>query len=269
MPDNFSLLDLERNPSEWKYLLPQKLLSGGAVHSGIVFIILGPSTDPKEFLSEMASKWGDFLKRRVWEEMESRTLANLKNKGLLHAQIVKHWIRPSMHIIQSPKTKKFGIKLTVSPTIPVLMRPLQSLKGKYFWSASSSQPVAPGFRVPATTIASIPKNPSRMKAEIIAEEIRIKDFRGRPSRLNSVFVCPALDGFCGRSHHRKGGVYEVEVKGRTFETDGVIFTDIAMYAQDEEDNAKEAARRYWEGTSRGELPEILVQGTVTVIRQVF
>lgn len=269
MKNNFSVLDLEKGTSEWKYELARKLLSGGAIYSGTVFIVLGPEIDPQRFLLELSSKWIGFLKKRVWEELDYGTFSHLKNKGFLYIQIVKHWANPSLRIIRSPKTGKFGIKLIVSPTIPHLMKPLQDLKGKYFWSSSQMTPVKEGFRIPPMTMESIPKSRGRMLAEIIAEEIRQKEFPGRPSRIGSIFVCPGLSGFCGKQSFRKGGVYEVDVAGKTFETDGEIFTEIAMYALDDKQQAEEAARKYWRGTTKGSFPEVLVKGSVTVVRRVF
>jgi hypothetical protein len=116
-------------------------------------------------------------------------------------------------------------------------------------------------------------------AEEVLERIRKEEFSGRPSRLTSIFVCPELRGFCeADARKNRGGIYEVSVQGKTFRTDGTIFADVAMAVMNEMDGfdfdppgtVEKYARYYWQGTSGGEeLAEVLVDGTVTVLRRVF
>jgi len=141
----------------------------------------------------------------------------------------------------------------------------------YYWAPSSPGPVSPGFRVPPSyksmSDPKIQQDRTLAQVERVFEEVRQRDFPGRPSRIGAVFVCPALEGFC-RTGKR---VYEVEVQGKTFQTDAEMFTEarINAWRGDPDEYTASWAKSYWEGgTSWQGFNEVLAHGTVTVLREV-
>jgi hypothetical protein len=141
----------------------------------------------------------------------------------------------------------------------------------YYWSARDPGGVKPGFRVPPA------RTGSRFKAmEAIFERVRKRVAPGKPSRIGAIFVCPDRTGFC-RPDQRGGGIYEVEVRGETFLTNASLWTEAIMnwersrQTERDEEYAEGWAEDYWTHTGAVnpyDFSEVIVQGTVTVIRRV-
>lgn len=124
-----------------------------------------------------------------------------------------------------------------------------------YWSARENTPVPVGFVVPKAV-------PRDNRVEQIFEYVRKRDFPHRPSRLNAVYVCPSLVGFCDPKHNN---VYEVDIDGKTFLTDGEYFTSAIFDARlNHLDRLEGWATSYWKGRVMF-APEIIVHGKVTVI----
>lgn len=106
-------------------------------------------------------------------------------------------------------------------------------------------------------------SPDLEKTEKIFEEVRKKDFPGRPSRMTAIYVDTDP-----RNIESYGIIYAVDVKGNIFETDQAIFTEACFEAQKNHDEkVVQRARDYWKGDERRKLaePEIIVNGEVTII----
>ena len=102
---------------------------------------------------------------------------------------------------------------------------------------------------------------SKKDAELFTEEIRKEKYPSRPSRLTSVFVAPTFEAAREwQQTFRTRYIYKVKVSGRGFQTDGTYWTEIAFKVY--EGNLEWAAswaESYWEGSSSGFLPELLVK----------
>jgi len=158
----------------------------------------------------------------------------------------------------------------------------------FFWAPSRSSSVKPGMKVPPFKVPSSARD-HLVEAERMAEVVRAAKYKDRPPREGSVMVCPTLEGFCGGYMFKGRPVFMVKVKGTIFTTDGDAWTDVAAnmfdfmhglknpdgrYGQSMDDFVIEKTHEiqtsidtYWRGASR-DLPETLVDGTVTVIREV-
>lgn len=135
---------------------------------------------------------------------------------------------------------------------------------KYYWRArGDASKINPGWRVPIA-------KPRQTPAEALFESVRRKEFPQRPSRLKCVFVCPDLKWFCGLGNHdwdteEPEYIFEVKVTGKTFKADAELFTS----ARDETpDYAESIVRSYWKGEGNPYITEILVDGTVTIVRRI-
>ena len=85
-----------------------------------------------------------------------------------------------------------------------------------------------------------------------------------PSRLNCNYVSPDLVGFCDpESLWRIGGViYEVQVFGKGYLTDGELYTDFTRCKKNKE---YDIALKYWNNNNNYKIkPEIIVDGKVIV-----
>lgn len=135
--------------------------------------------------------------------------------------------------------------------------------------------VDPGFKVPAWDTSGLPAG--RRAVEDLLERVRLSSFPDAPSRLGCRFVFP--DVHQAKAWSKGGGqVFQVEVTGR------VLFTDLTLYTRlveayggghDPGPEAERLARRYWEGVGdarvrggRGQDVECVVDGTVTVVREI-
>lgn len=136
---------------------------------------------------------------------------------------------------------------------------------KYYWAARKAIPVEPGFQV-------TPWNPTGLHAEVdrIFEEVRKESFSDKPSRIGAKFVCPKLDGFCNPKYRMgQGAVYEVAVSGKMFKANPEYYTEAVEAAKESNwDDVRAWANTYWKGGSYPFSEEIVVQGTVTVIKPV-
>lgn len=137
---------------------------------------------------------------------------------------------------------------------------------KYYWTASGdASQIKPGFKVP-------PAPPRQTPVEKIFERVRREEYPDRPSRLGAIYVCPSLKGFCqpGQEDWETGQpeyIFEVRVQGKTFTTDGEAFTEARMSGNAE--IVESWANTYWSSTGMPPFfPEVLVDGTVTVIRRI-
>lgn len=152
---------------------------------------------------------------------------------------------------------------------------------RFVWVAGPSSPggasVGPGFRVPPWDIASAVRSAARRRAEDVLESVRSAEFPDRPSRDGCRFVFP--DIFAARAWARgRSPVFQVEVTGTVFYTDLELYTELveASVGLATPDRARSEAltRDYWRGVSheprggRGSTVECLVDGTVTVVREV-
>jgi len=152
---------------------------------------------------------------------------------------------------------------------------LKKANGKYYWSPRDQGLVKPGFRVPPARLPLHPTRPEHKRVEAIFEKVRREQFPNRPSRIGAKFVCPSLKGWCKPKVVGTGsgsGIYEVSVSGKVFETDSEYYTEAAFAAgsRADDETLSSWAESYWEGRSGAPFfPEVVVQGTVTVIRSVF
>jgi hypothetical protein len=104
--------------------------------------------------------------------------------------------------------------------------------------------------------------------ELVLELVRAKEFPGRPSRLESLFLWEQEER--ARSFHSRRpwqtGLYEVELVevSRQF----IAEMDLVSYWRDGETTATwmERAREYWTNTS-ARAPEVLVDGTARILRR--
>jgi len=139
----------------------------------------------------------------------------------------------------------------------------------YYWAARLPTPVEPGFRVPGWDPSR--GGPDVMRVEAIFEEVRKQEAPSRPSRLGAKYVCRKQEGFCSTSNWRaEGGVYQVDVKGKKFIANPEAYTEARIAARDGDwERVREWASQYWrEGMSYPFSEEIVVDGTVTVLRRV-
>ena len=143
---------------------------------------------------------------------------------------------------------------------------------KYYWAARDKHPVEPGFVIPRARTAEAERHKD---LELIFERVRKQVAPGKPSRIGAVYVCPSLKGFCSlRSNWgAPGGVYAVAVQGQTFLTNASHYTEAIINWERRQDMAiaESWARSYWEWTGKVsdyDFAEVIVQGTVTVIRRV-
>ena len=138
---------------------------------------------------------------------------------------------------------------------------------KYYWRArGDASEIKPGWRVPIA-------KPRQTPVEALFESVRRKEFPQRPSRLNCVFVCPDLKGFCRLGNHdwdtgEPEYIFEVKVTGKTFTANAETFTSARDEISRDPAYTERIVRSYWEGVGKPYLPEILVDGTVTVVKRV-
>ncbi len=102
------------------------------------------------------------------------------------------------------------------------------------------------------------------KKERKLEEYREKINPKAPSRFKCNYVSPELKGFCDpRSLWRDGGIiYEVQVYGTGYLTDGQIYTNFINCKKNKE---YDIALDYWNNFNNYNIrPEIIVDGKVIV-----
>jgi predicted Zn-ribbon and HTH transcriptional regulator len=95
-----------------------------------------------------------------------------------------------------------------------------------------------------------------MKIENIFEDVRKREFPNKPSRMSAIYVDTDARGL-----ESYGLVYAVEVRGNVHRTDQEQYTEASFHPED----AESWARSYWEGGSWLSIPEVIVNGKVTVI----
>lgn len=102
----------------------------------------------------------------------------------------------------------------------------------------------------------------RMLEEIF-ENVRIAEFKDRPSRLNSVYLAPTLKDTTGRKNN-----YLVKCNGKVFFTDQEVFSAAGSYAKSKEEQVN-YARLYWRNKpeNRIERPEVLVEGKIEILKK--
>ena len=164
------------------------------------------------------------------------------------------------------------LDLEVNEPVTVLNNP------NFFWSARRPELIKTGFIIP-------PSGPitDLMEIENIYEEVRKEINPTAPSRLNCIYVCATLNGFCEKqaASSRTGGVFRVKVSGNVFATDAEYWTEGVLKSRRYKsvDEARSWARSYWEGITPQDAVkpsmaeysyyEILVDGTVEVLERLF
>jgi len=271
---SYTLLDVTRLGENWQEDLPEKFLGKGSARSGVVFIKFPPGAEIVSELRTLKDYWNfAFLPNYIEFLRKGRTplaksILRMRRGETLLSNMEEKWGKASFTLLKSPGP---FIRVQVTPPFSELVRSLvketRETRGKYYWRSNRSSPVKAGFLVPPLRWEKIKSqgSPFRVKGEIFMEKIRQEDFPNKPSRIGSIFVCPSLSGFCAKQPGKP--VYEVEVKGKTFLTDGGAFSDAIASIDPDERIAQ--ARNYWRGVSKPYLPEVLVQGTVRVIRRVL
>jgi len=118
-------------------------------------------------------------------------------------------------------------------------------------------------------LASIFQN-TNLLIEVIFENIRLREYPERPSRLNCIFLCPNVDSlrnFLNVTQRRFHLLYEVELidnNPKMFETDWKVLprNNVNLAA------VKEAAHKYWAPQNvRNDQKEILVESDIRIIRR--
>lgn len=128
----------------------------------------------------------------------------------------------------------------------------------FYWRSRRLAPI--GLTIPRST-------PRESPVEDIFEQVRRRVNPQAPSRLDCVFVCPALQGWCRPGRLDAPFIYRVRVTGRVFTTDGGLFTE----ARFRPENAESWAEGYW--LPRGNVAmnmaeESLVDGKVVIEQQI-
>lgn len=184
---------------------------------------------------------------RLWQKAKS-IVEHIKNKP--ESKFKSRDFGLVVHIMQNmrPKKKKKSKKGELQIIIA----------SKYYWVAREGSDVAPGFSVPAARAAT----GRYADVEQIFEQIRQEKYSNRPSRMGAKFVTtdPTKWDFISKN------VYEVEISGNIFNTDGEIWTEAVSHPE----SAESWAEDYWNSEQRYiRLPETLVQGEVKVIKKVL
>jgi hypothetical protein len=99
------------------------------------------------------------------------------------------------------------------------------------------------------------------EVEEIFEKVRRERFPDRPSRFGAMYVDtdPLNLGYYGI-------IYAVEVKGKYFATDQEIFTEACEdFGRGYKSRVYEWAEAYWSGRQGASIPEVIVNGEVTVL----
>lgn len=123
------------------------------------------------------------------------------------------------------------------------------------------------------------------KAEEFLEKIRVERYPAQPSRIGCVFVTDAASVTAWQSFLPRKYLYQVACSGNIFKTDGELFSEVDFaikeikyldkVSPDPDDETEEQilekasgnADTYWQGFEGARLEEILVQGTVQVVKQ--
>ena len=138
-----------------------------------------------------------------------------------------------------------------------------------YWSSRKEKGTPPiGFQVPVWNL-STNAHPRFKLAEDTLEGTRKRVNPNAPSRLNCVYVCPGRDGWCSMSNPNSE-LFRVSVTGKIYQTDAQIYSDITNYILDHKiQHADERllglCENYWKPWHYQQLPEVLVDGTVTIM----
>jgi len=106
--------------------------------------------------------------------------------------------------------------------------------------------------------------------EVIFENVRQQEYPERPSRFESIFLCPNVDSlrnFVNTQNRPYDLLYDVELIGnnpKMFETDWKVLprNNVNLAA------VKEAAHKYWAPKNvRNDQKEILVESDIRIIRR--
>ena len=128
----------------------------------------------------------------------------------------------------------------------------------------------PGDLVHPTTRMDLSRSSNVRKVELAMEKVRQKYFPDRPSRIDCVFVSPSITDAVNWAHRlNRKYYYKVGCDGQIFLADGDVFSE--AYSSAVDNDPKELLQwciEYWKGGG-GSLPEIIVQGKVTIIEGPF
>jgi hypothetical protein len=141
----------------------------------------------------------------------------------------------------------------------------------YWYTTGNASRIKPGWRVPSWNTDNL--NGPRTLVELVFEEVRGDHYPSRPSRLVNKFVCPDYPSeFCEPGDSSKT-IFEVEVRGKTFEANADHYAraldpaiDYLHRLGDREElkeKIRQEAHKYWRGSRKGN--EVIVDGTVTIV----
>ena len=132
----------------------------------------------------------------------------------------------------------------------------------YYWKSS------PGINGGHVNFGTILKK-SYANILYVKKEKRLEEYRklfnpDAPSRMKCNYASPGLIGFCQKNNlWRKGGsIYEVQVYGKGYLTDGDIYTEFIKCKKKDEYNI---AKKYWNfNNSYNIRPELIIDGKVII-----
>jgi hypothetical protein len=138
----------------------------------------------------------------------------------------------------------------------------------FYWTAHSDRDVPIGFKIPHSNII-----PHHAEIEKTFEKVRKKDFPDRPSRLNAIFLCPNLSGFCRPNASLHGGdIFKVKANGKYFIANGEFFTEAVFHPTDTVDYAIAywTSPGWWYDSEDTEYSynEVVLQGEAEVVEKV-
>lgn len=163
----------------------------------------------------------------------------------------------------------------------------QTASKVYYWVSSKelkfhnqpAQILPSGFQIPPPA----PNSGVFSEGEQYLEKFRSLYFQDKPSRTKSSYVSESLEDAKrwiwyllphASSFPQKPVIYEVSISGKTHKGDGQIVNKLYYVRWKEQTDQVDAwCQRYWQGlgltTPQLDLPEILVEGSVTIIKPVL
>lgn len=136
-------------------------------------------------------------------------------------------------------------------------------KAKMYWAYNPNTGTPPiGFSIPKWK----PSRPEFVELEKELENVRLKINPDAPSRLNCIFLCPDLSGWCDCGGYNKK-VCEVEATGKIFIADYEDYTLISdtWRGRRPREDFQRYAERYWELGGGSYYPEVLLDGNAVVV----
>lgn len=112
-------------------------------------------------------------------------------------------------------------------------------------------------------------NQSRAVRETICELVRCQYYPEKPSRLRCLFVCRTLEEVekwkvnFQLNHRKVLQVVELSSDEEAFTGDAAFLPEVNG---DSFEKKMEQAKRYWSGETKGEMPETILGGKITVER---